>query len=47
MLGDVESLMAKRLVVVRVIPKVRRDWAICAREMVSFYIGAELINIAG
>ena len=38
MLGDVESLMARRLVVVGVMPKVRRDCAIWGREVVSFCI---------
>ena len=47
MLGDVESLMARRLVVVGVMPKVRRDWAIWEREVVSFYVWAERTRIAG
>ena len=36
MLGSVESLMARRLVVVGVIPNVRRDCAICESVYVSF-----------
>ena len=47
MLGDVESLMARRLVVVGVMPKVRRDCAIWGREVVSFDVWAERTRIAG
>jgi hypothetical protein len=36
MLGSVESLMTRRLVVVDAIPNMRRDCAICGNPCVSF-----------
>lgn len=36
MLGSVESLMTRRLVVVDAIPNVRRDCAICGSPVVRF-----------
>ena len=45
MLGSVESLMARKLLVVGVIPNVRRDCAIWTHGVVSFHIRALLTRI--
>ena len=46
MLWSVDSLMARRLVVVAVIPNTRRDCAIWVHDMVSIYVWASRRRIA-